>query len=120
MEDNEGLTINANNIPPEELEVYDVVTEARDVNYEEQDEPLEEETDIHLWTEEEYKDAITLLDGIATIQREQSQTLDALKSGVNTIGEMMNGVASAFEQIVAEVQKGGLGGLLGTVMGGKK
>jgi len=49
-----------------------------------------------------------------------TQTLDALRVGVNTIGEMMNGVADAFGQIMAQVQQGGLGAILGNVMGGKK
>src|SRR5882757_259000 len=57
---------------------------------------------------------------IADDMAKQADTLEALKAGVNTIGEMMNGVAQAFDQIMSEVQKGGVAGLLGTIMGGKK
>jgi hypothetical protein len=44
----------------------------------------------------------------------------ALKEGVNTIGAMMNGVADAVGQVMAQVQKGGIASLLGGLMGGKK
>lgn len=44
----------------------------------------------------------------------------ALADGVNTIGAMMNQVADAFGQIMEQVNKGGIGALLGGMMGGKK
>lgn len=42
-----------------------------------------------------------------------------LKTGVNTIGEMMNSVAAAADEIMTKVRTGGIGSLLGSVMGGK-
>jgi hypothetical protein len=57
---------------------------------------------------------------ISMAATEQRKKLDALTEGVNTIGTMMNQVADAFGQIMAQVQKGGLGAILGGVMGGKK
>jgi hypothetical protein len=91
------------------------------------DESLPEESDLEIYEVESPRELnihadknyynsneiLSRLDGI-------EQSLEALKTGVNTIGEMMNGVAGAFEQIVAEVQKGGMAGLLGSLMGGKK
>lgn len=47
------------------------------------------------------------------------KTLDGLRDGVNTIGQMMNQVVDAFGQIMTQVQNGGLGSLLGTMMGKK-
>lgn len=48
------------------------------------------------------------------------KTIEGLREGVNTIGGMMNGVAEAFDQIMQQVQKGGIGALLGGFMGGNK
>lgn len=48
------------------------------------------------------------------------KTVEGLRDGVNTIGSMMNGVAEAFDQIMGQVQKGGIGALLGGFMGGNK
>lgn len=45
------------------------------------------------------------------------KTQEALRDGVNTIGEMMNSVAQAFDQIMAKVNSGGIAGLLGNFMG---
>lgn len=50
----------------------------------------------------------------------QTATLEGVRQGVNTIGEMMNGIADAFGQIMVKVEKGGIGALLGGFMGGKK
>lgn len=47
-------------------------------------------------------------------------TQDGLREGVNTIGAMMNQVAEAFDQIMQKVNQGGIAGLLGGIMGGKK
>lgn len=47
-------------------------------------------------------------------------TQEGLRAGVNTIGAMMNDVANAFGQIMEQVNKGGIGALLGGMMGGKK
>lgn len=47
------------------------------------------------------------------------KTQNALKDGVNMIGDMMNGVAAAFDQIMQKVQSGGVGALLSGFMGGK-
>lgn len=44
---------------------------------------------------------------------------NAQRDGINTIGEMMNSVASAFDQIMLKVNQGGIGALLGGMMGGK-
>lgn len=49
-----------------------------------------------------------------------NEKLEALISGVNTIGGMMNQVAEAFDNIMQTVNKGGIGALLGGFMGGKK
>jgi hypothetical protein len=46
-------------------------------------------------------------------------TQEALKEGTNTIGTMMNGVSEAFANIMEQIQKGGIGGLLGGMMGKK-
>lgn len=48
------------------------------------------------------------------------QTQQGLKTGVNTIGEMMNGVAQVFDDLMKKVQQGGIGSLLGGFMGGKR
>jgi hypothetical protein len=53
------------------------------------------------------------LDRIEAVQKSQSQ-------GINTIGEMMNSVAAAFDQIMQQVKQGGIGALLGGMMGGNK
>lgn len=53
-------------------------------------------------------------------QEEIYASIQGVKTGVNTIGEMMNSVAEAFDQIMQKVQQGGLGSLLGGFMGGKK
>lgn len=47
-------------------------------------------------------------------------TQEALKEGTNTIGTMMNGVSEAFGQIMTQIQKGGIGALLGGMMGKKE
>lgn len=46
--------------------------------------------------------------------------LERLTEGVNTIGGMMNGVAKAFDDIMTKINEGGIAGLLGGMMGGKK
>lgn len=48
------------------------------------------------------------------------ETQEALKEGTNTIGTMMNGVSEAFGQIMTQIQKGGIGALLGGMMGKKE
>jgi len=48
------------------------------------------------------------------------ERLDAVAGVDNTIGGMMNQVADTFAQIMEQVQKGGIGSLLGGMMGGKK
>lgn len=53
------------------------------------------------------------LDSIEAIQKSQSD-------GINTIGQMMNSVASAFDAIMTKVNEGGIGALLGGFMGGNK
>jgi hypothetical protein len=53
------------------------------------------------------------LDAIEAVQKSQSQA-------INTIGEMMNSVAAAFDQIMQQVKQGGIGALLGGIMGGNK
>lgn len=53
----------------------------------------------------------------ATIAIKMAQ--NAQRDGINTIGEMMNSVASAFDQIMQKVNQGGIGALLGGMMGGK-
>jgi hypothetical protein len=45
--------------------------------------------------------------------------LAALTEGVNTIGAMMNEVASTFATLMQKLQRDGIGGLLGGMMGGK-
>lgn len=50
----------------------------------------------------------------------QDEKLEALTKGVNSIGQMMNGVAKAFDDIMTKVNEGGIAGLLGGMMGGKK
>jgi hypothetical protein len=50
----------------------------------------------------------------------QAKITEGIRTGVNTIGEMMNGVADAFGQMMEQVNKGGIGALLGGMMGGKK
>jgi hypothetical protein len=60
------------------------------------------------------------VDDLARVVKRVEGTQAALKDGVNTIGVMMNNVAEAFGQIMTEVQKGGIAGLLGSMMGGKK
>lgn len=47
-------------------------------------------------------------------------TVDALKEGVNTIGEMMNQVATVFDDLAGKVKSGGISALLGGFMGGNK
>lgn len=47
-------------------------------------------------------------------------TLEAIKGGVNVIGEMMNQVAIVFDGLAEKVKQGGVGALLGGLMGGKK
>jgi len=85
------------------------------------DEDFEEEFD-----EDEPSDSETItlilnrVNNLEALYANISDDIAALKVGINTIGEMMNGVAGAFDQIMAEVQKGGVAGLLGTLMGGKK
>lgn len=61
-------------------------------------------------------DGRTLYDRLSAIEKR----LDSLSQGVNTIGGMMNNVAESFDQIMQQVQKGGIGALLGGMMGGKK
>lgn len=47
--------------------------------------------------------------------------IDALTEGVNLIGTMMNQVADVFDQTVQKLnQPGGLSGILGGLMGGKR
>lgn len=48
------------------------------------------------------------------------QTVDSLRTGVNTIGGMMNSVVDMFQQITQQIQGGGLSSLIGGLMGGKK
>ncbi len=47
-------------------------------------------------------------------------TLNALKDGVNTIGQMANDMVQSVSAVVAQVQQGGLGSLLSGAMKGKK
>lgn len=47
-------------------------------------------------------------------------TLDSLREGVNTIGEMMNQVATVFDDLADKVKSGGIGALIGGFMGGNK
>lgn len=67
-----------------------------------------------------YQEIIARLNVLQEAQLVQAKTLEALTNGVNTIGEMMNSVAGAFDQIMEQVQKGGLASLLGGMMGSKK
>jgi hypothetical protein len=74
--------------------------------------------DVMHWSSEEDEKVNTFdADLLVRIERIEEK-LNGLTDGVNTIGEMMNGVADAFAQIMAQVQKGGIGGLIG-MMGGK-
>lgn len=59
------------------------------------------------------------LNAIEAAQMVQSETLEKLREGVNSIGGMMNDVADAFGQIMEQVSKGGIGALLGGMMGKK-
>jgi hypothetical protein len=59
------------------------------------------------------------LDSISTRLTAIESTQDALKEGTNTIGAMMNGVSEAFANIMEQIQKGGIGSLLGGMMGKK-
>ena len=59
-----------------------------------------------------YADVIERLERI-------EQSIEGLKTGVNTIGQMMNSVAEAFDGIMQKVNQGGIGALLGNLMGGK-
>lgn len=59
------------------------------------------------------------LDSISTRLTAIESTQEALKGGVNTIGGLMNSVHDAFNQIMTQVQQGGIGGLLGGMMGKK-
>lgn len=59
------------------------------------------------------------LNAIEAAQKVQAETLDGIRTGVNTIGAMMNEVADAFGQVMEQVSKGGIGALLGGMMGKK-
>jgi|SRR5882672_648689 len=102
--------------PPVELEEYEMKDYSGSPEIElSSDEDFEEESETTIDDE-----ILERLESIEFSMGQHTETLDALKVGINTIGEMMNGVAGAFDQIMAEVQKGGVAGLLGTLMGGKK
>lgn len=58
-------------------------------------------------------DMRSILDRLDRIEKTQ----EGLRDGVNTIGEMMNSVAQAFDQIMTKVNNGGIAGLLGGLMG---
>jgi hypothetical protein len=62
-----------------------------------------------------HEQLITINSRLAVIELTQ----EALKEGTNTIGTMMNGVSEAFANIMEQIQKGGIGGLLGGMMGKK-
>lgn len=107
-------------VPPV-LEEYEVknypgppdIQPSSDEDFEEESDDFEDKMSFEEFVRDTLTDITNTLD-------DHAQILEALKTGVNTIGEMMNGVAQAFDQIMTEFQKGGLAGLLGTVMGGKK
>lgn len=46
-------------------------------------------------------------------------TQESLKTGVNSIGEMMNWVTQTVQGMAQQVQSGGLGALMGMMKGGK-
>jgi len=47
------------------------------------------------------------------------KTMEAQTQGINTIGDMMNHVATLFDDLAGKVKQGGIGALLGGIMGGK-
>lgn len=62
-----------------------------------------------------YRDYAHVIERLECIE----QSIEGLKTGVNTIGQMMNSVAEAFDGIMQKVNQGGIGALLGNLMGGK-
>lgn len=132
-----------NHMPPEELEEYevkavlntpvtftdypgppDIPAGTGEDEHGEYGEDFEDESDDGPSFEEVVdKDLTMIVDRLSKLEALHNNIANdtaALKDGVNTIGEMMNGVAQAFDQIMTEIQKGGVAGLLGTLMGGKK
>lgn len=65
-------------------------------------------------------DSARLLSDINLRLERIEHTVNGLKDGVNTIGEMMNQVADMFSDMVNKVNSGGIGALLGNLMGGNK
>lgn len=65
-------------------------------------------------------DLFTVLHRIENKVDTLTGTTDGVRTGVNTIGEMMNGIADAVGQVMQKVQTEGLAGLVGGLMGGKK
>lgn len=123
MDELEEYEVNATPNQPEEFTDYpgppDIPASTGKDEHGEYGEDFEEESDGDYAPTFEISVTEALTDITNTLD-DHAQTLEALKTGVNTIGEMMNGVAQAFDQIMTEIQKGGVAGLLGTLMGGKK
>lgn len=46
-------------------------------------------------------------------------TVDGMREGINTIGQMMNAVGDMFSDMVNKVNQGGIGALVGNLIGKK-
>jgi hypothetical protein len=104
------------NTVPSDAEITFIGLTDQEVN-----DPDNPDEPVGVLTDTEYHDLVlNRLELMSDIQSAQNNRIDALANGVNTIGQMMNEVANAFGQIMEQIQKGGIGGLLGSVMGGKK
>lgn len=80
-----------------------------------------EDDEVQAYTVSDYiTDESAILSDMNLRLERIEKTVNGLRDGVNTIGQMMNGVADAFGQVMEQVQKGGIGALLGGMMGGNK
>lgn len=59
------------------------------------------------------------LDALHDRMRKFEDTQDSIKTGVNSIGEMMNWVVQTVQGMATQIQSGGLGALMGMMKGGK-
>lgn len=101
------MTTPSNHIPPEEIPGF--LAPEDDEKFVDGPMFVSDEDELH-----------NKLDAILAAQEVQAAVTEGIRVGVNTIGTMMNEVAEAFGKIMEEIQKGGIAGLLGGMMGGKK
>ena len=104
--------------------IYPVAPEAQvqpsvGIDYDQLESPyaLSEEDETEMQAQD--YDLFTVLHRIENKLDALTGTTDGVRTGVNTIGEMMNSIADAVGQVMQKVNQGGIGALLGGMMGGK-